>query len=435
LADTQDAGGQINTVRQMNLAMVDEMRPIDGVHIFDIDHLFAQLGLRDCYDERGGRNGDAPLSQAALRVLADAQARHIRALKGPVAKVVVVDCDNTLWGGVIGEDGMAGIALGETGEGRKFRDFQQNLLDLRRRGAVLALCTKNEEADVLEVFRNHPESVLQESDFAARRINWDDKAENIASIAKELGLGLEHMVFIDDNPVECEWVKVRLPAVRVIQWPGDLGDGSFEDLALFDSLVVTDEDRARTEMYQAESMRRTARDEVANLDDYLRSLNMEVSVGLARPEHLARLAQLTQRTNQFNLTTRRYDVGAMQEMLDDPRTRVVWLSLRDRFGTNGVVGCGIVRRAGDAAVIDTFLLSCRVLGRQVESVLVNQLAQHARSMGATVLAGEYIPSQRNAQVGDLYERLGFQDLRWDLTTGDPLVPDWFAVLEDNEAGA
>jgi len=440
LADAQDPDGQFNMVRRANIRLAEQIDDLEGAHLLDLDQVFGQLGLAQCYDERGHRNGDAPLSQAALRALADSQARHIRALRGPVAKCLVLDCDNTLWGGVVGEDGIAGLALGETGDGRRYRDFQQSILNLRRRGVVLAICSKNEEADVLDVLRKHPDCLLGEDDFAAKRINWDDKASNIASIAAELDLGLQHFVFIDDNPVECEWVKGQLPEVRVLQFPGDLDahGGEIDNLGLFDSLVVTEEDRSRTQMYRAEAQRRTARAEVADVDDYLRSLKMEAIVGSAQPEHLARLAQLTQRTNQFNLTTRRYDVSSLGELVEAGDTAaVLWLELRDRFGSAGVVGCGIVRAAGEVATIDTFLMSCRVLGRHVESVMANQLARAARDMGATVLIGEFRPSERNAQVADLYTRLGFEgpevgaegsSWRWDLAGGDPPVPDWFEII-------
>jgi FkbH-like protein len=446
LADSQDSRGQVNLVRRMNLDLAERIHEVEGAHVFDVDHLFAQIGLRQCYDERGDRVSDAPLSQTALRAVADAYVRHLQALNGPRAKCLVVDCDNTLWGGVVGEDGIAGIVLGETGAGRRFKDFQQSLRDLRRRGAILAICSKNEEADVLDVLRNHPDCVLGEDDFAARRINWESKPDNILSIAGELGLGLEHIVFIDDNPAECEWVKTSLPDVQVIQWPADPAGyrGVLDKLTVFDSLVVTLEDRTRTEMYQAEAKRRAALTGTASVEDYLRSLKMVATVGLARPEHLPRLAQLTQRTNQFNLTTRRYDVPALEQVLRDADARVVWLELRDRFGASGMVGGAIVRLDGDSGFIDTFLLSCRILGRRVEAVLANRLARLARDMGASVLVGEYIPSARNAQVADLYGRLGFEGpdtgpegqlWRLAVATGEPSVPDWFEVVDVDGLGA
>jgi FkbH-like protein len=443
LADSQRVDGQLNLVRRMNVGLAESVAAMDGVHMLDVDHVFARAGLGHCYDKRGDRASDAPLSLAALRVLADAQVRHIKALRGADIKCVVVDCDNTLWGGLVGEDGVAGLSLGETGLGRRYLDLQQSLSNLRRRGVLLAIASKNERADVIEVLSKHPDCVLSESDFVAMRINWDDKAENVASIARELNLGLEHILFIDDNPVECDWVKARLPAVEVIQWPGahDGGD-DLGDLPLFDSLVVTDEDRVRTELYKSESKRREAREAVTSNDDYLRTLEMVATIGLADAAHLPRLAQLTQRTNQFNLTTRRYDLPVLTEILETSDAGMVWLDLRDRFGSYGVVGCGIVRRRDERAFIDTLLLSCRVIGRGAESVIVNRLARIASEMSAAVLIGEYIPSERNAQVADLYPRLGFegpeitaegQAWSWSLDKGSPSYPDWFSISEQDMA--
>ncbi len=356
-----------------------------------------------------------------------------------MAKCVIVDCDNTLWGGVVGEDGVAGLVLGESGPGRRHLELQRSLVNLRRRGVVLAVCSKNDESDVLSVFRTHPDSALDEDDFAAMRINWDDKADNIEAIVRELNLGLEHVVFIDDNPVECEWVKARLPAVHVINWPADVGEGgTLEDLGLFDSLLLTDEDRTRTDLYKADRQRRAAMTEVPSVEDYLRSLRMAAYVGPADSAHLPRLTQLIQRTNQFNLTTRRHDLAALDDMVRRPDASVLWLELRDRFGPSGVVGCGIIRCGGDDAVIDTLLLSCRVIGRGAEAVILNRLGARARELGATTLTGEYIATDRNAQVADLYSRLGFAGpeessgrllWRWPLADGSPPAPDWIEIVD------
>jgi FkbH-like protein len=437
LGDPQDPGGQLNTVRRMNLDLAEAVSELDGVHVLDADHTLAQVGLRQSTDARGARMSDAPFSVPALRALAEMQVRHLLAVRGPSVKCVVLDCDNTLWGGVVGEDGISRIALGSTGAGRRHRDLQQQLLDLRRRGVLLAIASKNEPEDVLEVLRTHPDCLLRETDFAAMRIDWEDKAENIASIAAELNLGIEHLVFIDDNPVECEWVKRRLPETRVVQWPGDLGAaGSLDDLAIFDSLLITDEDRARTAMYRAEGRRRAARQEATSAEDYLRSLEIVATVGRTGPQHAGRVAQLTQRTNQFNLTTRRYDVAELELLLARPECEVLWLDLKDRFGTSGIVGCGILRASERTAVIDTLLVSCRVIGRGGEALLVHALGKLARRMGARALSGEFIPSKRNAQVRDFYGRLGFAGperadgmytWRWEFSQGSPGFPDWLQV--------
>jgi FkbH-like protein len=250
------------------------------------------------------------------------------------------------------------------------------------------------------------------------------------------------MVFIDDDAVQCGLAKSQLPALRVLQWPHAFnGIRSLDDLLLFDSLVSTNEDRSRTEMYQAERRRRAARADGDSPEQYIASLGLDVNVGDARAVDLSRIAQLSQRTNQFNLTTRRYDVSGLESLVSDSNVRVMWIEARDRFGDYGVVGCGIVRREQDEAVIDTFLLSCRVLGRQLERVVANRLAARARVLGAATLIGDYIPSGRNAQVADLYTRLDFEGpkenggtkrWRWTLAKGDPTVPEWMKMSDSAE---
>ena len=349
LADSQDPWGQLSIVRRLNLELVELVSNLDGAHLLDVDHIFSRLGHENCRDERGARISDSPLSHAALRLLAAAEVRHLRAISGPAIKCLVVDCDNTLWGGVVGEDGIEGLILGPTGAGRRHYDLQRRLLDLRRRGLVLAISSKNEEEDVLAVLRTHPDCLLSETDFAAMRVSWDEKASAIEAIAEELNLGLAHIAFIDDNPVECDWVRARLPEVKVLRWPDDCESGVLDDLGLFDSLDLSAEDRSRTEMYRAEASRRARRQQVSSIEDYLRSLQMVATVGVARAEHLPRLSQLTAKTNQFNLTTRRHDLATLKSFSADPQARLIWLELSDRFGSSGVVGCGALLVNGEQA--------------------------------------------------------------------------------------
>jgi FkbH-like protein len=442
LLDAQRTVGQMNLIRRMNVDLTAEIAGIEGAFVVDLDQVIARLGLDRCYDRRSGRMSDAPYSQEAWRAIADADLRHLRAVAGARVKCLVVDCDNTLWGGVVGEDGTGGIALGDTGPGRVHRDFQQRLLDLKRRGILLAITSKNEEEDVMEVLRHHPDCLLQVEDFAAIRVNWDGKASNIKSIARELHLALEHLAFIDDDEFECGDVAAQLPDVQVLRWPVDVdGTQDLDGPALFDTLAVTDEDRARTEMYRADSERRRVQESVSSPEEYLHSLRLRAAVGRAYPPQLGRLAQLTQRTNQFNLTSRRYEVAQLERMSTDPLVAMLWLQLEDRFGSHGLVGCGILRRVGTEAVIDDFLLSCRVLGRRAEGVLLNRLSRAARAMGATVLVGEYRPTARNRQVADLYSRMGFVGRKeidggvrwsWPLAGGDPGTPEWIEVVDIEE---
>lgn len=443
IGDAQHADGQVNLVRAMNQSLARLVERTDHCYIVDIEHALADLGLRNCFDRRGDRISGAPLTVDAYRALGEVQARHIRALSGPAYKCLVMDCDNTLWGGVVGEDGLAGISLSGSGPGARFQELHRQLLNLKQRGIVLAVCSRNEERDVREVFAKHPDSLLREDDFASVRVDWGDKVEHLVSIADELGFGLRHLVFIDDDPVQCDAVRVRLPEVRVLLYPNDLPpSGRIDDLELFDTLVVTDEDRNRTGMYQAEKRREQSEHEIPDAGSYLRSLGLVATVGRARPEHLARLAQLTQRTNQFNLTVRRYQVGELAGMIDDDATRVLWLQMEDRFGTYGMVGCAILRLDGSRAWVDNLLLSCRVLGRDAEAVLVRRAVAEAVAAGADVVVGEYRPADRNGQVADLYARLGFSGptqhdsgtrWEWQVSRGLPTVPDWIRVTESQEA--
>ena len=440
LADSQDPRGQANLVRRMNVSLAEALVSVDGAYVLDIDGIFSSLGRHNCYDAGGERLSSAPYSRAGLSELADAYVRHLRALRGPEVKCIVVDCDQTLWGGIVGEDGSEGLSMGSDPRGRTYREFQGQLLTLRNRGLILAICSKNNAADVLDVLRTHPDCLVREGDFAAMRINWDEKDANIVSIAKELNLDPAQMLFVDDNPVECDRVQSSLPATRVLQWTPD-GDfvRRFAQQPIFDSLVVTDEDRQRTELYRNEAQRRAAREESISAGDYLRSLKMVATVGRPSADHVGRLAQLTQRTNQFNLTTRRYDAAALHQLARDPDVVMVYLELSDRFGPSGIVGCGIVRRRDESAAIDTLLVSCRVIGRGVEAIMVNRMALLAREMGAAELIGEYIPTQKNAQVAGLYEQLGFapcstgepgQYWRWALGGGLPSFQDWFEVRDE-----
>ena len=437
LADMQDPGGQLATVRRINARLTELALVTAGAYVLDLDHLFARAGTERCWEERGARAAEVPFSPAGLRLLAEAQVRIVRALAGPAVRCIVVDCDNTLWGGVVGEDGAAGLVLGVSGPGRLHHDLQRRLLDLRRRGLVLAIATKNEPDDVTAVLREHPDMVLREADFAVIRAGWEEKASAVAEIAGELGLGLGHMAFLDDDPAECEWVRSRLPEVRVIRWPDDLGAGTLDDLGLFDTLAVTEEDRRRTELYRTEQARGAARVEAGTVEDHLRSLEMVATVGLARPAQLPRIAQLIAKTNQFNLTVRRHEHRRLEALASDPhRARVVSLSLSDRFGSSGLVGCGIVvLREPGVAELDTLLQSCRVIGRGAEQILAARLLHEARDLGALTLRAEYVPAPRNAQVADLLGRLGFARVdgnRYtiDLRSAGIAVPDWFTVVRD-----
>jgi FkbH-like protein len=368
-----------------------------------------QVGAANFYDWRYWRMARAPLSRPAMAALSADVARHVRRIAGRARKCLVLDCDNVLWGGIVGEDGIDGIQIGTEPGGKSFVEFQKTALALHERGVLLAICSKNNEEDVLEVFRSRPEMILQERHFSVMRINWHDKPQNLREIAAALNIGVDSLVLADDSEFEIEMVRAALPHVETLFLPATEHERNHRRLAScgwFDAPVVTDEDRRRGAMYLAENTRAALRAGVADLTDYLSSLEMKAVVGTVGDYDLDRVTQLCQKTNQFNLTTRRYSRDELAARTRDGHV-LLQLRLTDRFGDYGLVGFSMMAIAGDEATIDTFLMSCRALGRGVESVLLDGCVRAARAAGARTIVGCYVPSAKNSQVADFYERHGF----------------------------
>ena len=415
-----------------------------GVAVVDAAGLAATMGFERWRDSRMWYLARLRHSRQALEALAERYAATIGAHLGRIRKCIALDLDNTLWGGIIGEDGFEGIKLGEESIGLAFAEFQQELLNLYRKGVLLALCSKNNPQDALQVIRERPGMRLREEHFAAVRINWEDKASNLRALAGELNIGLDSFVFIDDNPVERTWVRQSAPEVLVPEWPADPVEYKSSLLGLsaehFLKLRITAEDRKRGEIYQAQAARRKLEGSGSSLEEFYRALEMRARIGRANAFTIPRIAQLTQKTNQFNLTTRRYTEAEIRAASADEYTEVFWLELTDRFGPSGIVGVLILKEdAGAVWNVDTFLLSCRVMGRTVENAF---LAVAAREVGASRLRGEYLPTAKNAPVKDLYQRLGFErihgpddDRLWmlDDAVARLEVPPWFEVTVEREA--
>ena len=317
-------------------------------------------------------------------------------------KCLILDLDNTLWGGILGEDGVDGILLSGSYPGKAFHLWQEGLKELQKSGVMLAICSKNNISDVEEVWTNRDDMLLQKSDFVAMRINWQDKATNIRELSDELNIGLDSMVFVDDNPTERELIKQQLPEIAVPDFPSQPYGlmGLYKDLITnyFGVYRITQEDRAKTEQYKANTLRRQQQTAFTNMEDYLQSLEMKLRIEKVSDATLQRVAQLTQKTNQFNLTTRRYTEADIRQMLEEGAD--VWtLTVADKFGDYGLTGVLIIKNNN----IDTFLLSCRVLGKGVENAfLLSVLKQYNGEIRA-----EYSPTLKNTQVADLYDRLGF----------------------------
>jgi len=408
-ADGSDASFQ---VAELNRFIIDFVRKHPARFcLTDWNRYVALLGADAAFDHRTRYLWRAPFRKGFLNLYAADLARVVRALKGKAKKCLILDCDNTLWGGVVGEQGVDGIKLDRNDyPGKAFYDFQTSVLHLAERGVLIVLCTKNNEEDVFEVLDNHPCCLLKRSHLSGWRINWQDKATNIIELTEELNLGLDAFVFVDDNPAECELIRRMLPDVTVLQVPERLYD--LPALAIkdgwFDRLQLTGEDAKRAKLYQAESRRKSARRAFSNIDEYLASLEIVAFVHRAHREEIARVAQLTQKTNQFNLTTRRYSERDLQDLVASEDAAVFALSAQDRFGDIGLVGVLSLRREGTTGRVDSFLMSCRALGRGLErAMLAHCLATMASDWDIDEWHAEYIPTRKNMQVADFWPKSGF----------------------------
>ena len=382
--------------------------------LLDLDEVMRQMGRESFFDRRYWYSARFPFSPLAAMELARRIAAIGVLLKTPRAKVLVLDADNTLWGGVVGEDGIEGIALGPEYPGNAYLDFQRRILDFQHRGLILALCSKNNAADVDQVLSEHPHQILRDGHFAARRVNWLPKTENLISLAEELNLGLESFVFVDDSAHECAAVRHALPQVETIQVPSRPVDvpTCLDRVARLEVLSLTDEDRTKTEMYAQERRRRELSDHVGHagggLSDYLSRLMMKMRVNVDPLGHLSRLSQLTKKTNQFNLTTRRYDEQQMRNFIEDDHWLVLDFSLADVFGDSGIVGLAIWRiDTPERAELDSFLMSCRVIGRQAESAFLHVSMKLLAERGIVNLVADYLPTPKNELVRNFLAEQGF----------------------------
>ena len=438
IVDATAGAGQRRAIHAANELMAAAAASHRGVYLLDYDALVARHGRLAWADPHKDLAMRVPLRPDAYAALADEYLRFLYPLAGKTCKVLAVDLDNTLWGGIIGEDGPTGIRIGVDYPGSAYLALQRQLKALRRRGVLLAICSKNNVADAMAVLRDHPEMLLRPDDFSAIRMNWDDKAANLEAIAAELNVGIESIAFLDDNPAERDWVRSQLPAVYVIDVgddPVQFGD-AISRAPVFERLELSQEDRVRGQQYRNQRDRATAAAASATVDEFLRSLEMKATIDDVRPATLARVAQLTQKTNQFNVTTRRYTEEEINRFAGEPGRFVRTIRVVDRYGDNGLVGVLMAKLDGERCEIDTMLLSCRVIGRDVETTLLADAAALARARGARVLSGHFSPTAKNAPASDVYARHAFEKRAetdtgswWelDLTRQSVTPPAWIEV--------
>lgn len=427
-------------LRELNARLADGLRALPRAYYLDLPDLLTRR-------KNGAGGVDNPkmrhlaamrLSEHVLGDVAAAYAQYVAPLKGRTRKCIVLDLDNTLWGGIVGEDGPHGIRLGLTSPGSEYREFQQYLLGLTRRGFLLAISSKNNEADALEVIRSHEAMVLRESAFSAMRINWESKADNILAIADELSIGLDSLVFVDDNEKERALMRHAHPDVLTPEMPRDPARyrETLESMPELQVLSVTDEDRSRTRQYVERRQRETLRVTAQTHAEYLESLQIEAEIGLVSERTMTRVHQLFQRTNQFNLTGVRYEPGTLAARASAPEWRVYTTSVKDKFGDHGLVASAVVQAADEEWTIENLVMSCRVIGYGVEDALLAQIALDAVAAGARRLAGDFIPSKKNAPARDFYSRCSFtndgaisekEHWRREIDSTDTMMPVWIAA--------
>lgn len=396
-----------------------------SVVVLDLDPWLA-TGI-PARDARLSVYAKAHLSPALLHAYAREVAHLARARAGMSRKVLALDLDETVWGGVLGEVGPDGVEVADSHRGEAFRQFQRVVKQLGSQGVLVTAVSKNDAEPVRAALREHPRMTLREDDFVRIVANWRPKHENLLELAADLNLGVDSFVFVDDSPFERGLVRRELPQVAVVAVDGEpaghvdrlLADG------WFDALTLTDEDRARSQLYRQELERKDFLHSFDSLQDYLAELGVRVHLSAATEADVPRISQITLRTNQFNLTTRRLQPADVAALLDDPAATVLAVRSGDRFGDNGLVGAVFLRRVDDVVTIENFLLSCRVFSRGVETATLAEVLRHARETGASAVIGEYLPSPKNAKVADFYPRNGFTGIddsrfRHDLT--DPLLP-------------
>lgn len=438
--DAAHPAGRANLIRRANAALAEAAQLHDNIQLIDADNALSQIAPDQRIDRRMWFYGRMAHSDAAIRALASAYATAWAGRTAKPVKVIALDFDNTLWGGVFGDDGIDKLACGDDAPGNAFKAFQAECLRLKAQGNLLVGVSKN-NADAIDVFEKHPGMLLKASDFAATAIDWQPKPDNIRRLAADLNLGVDSFLFIDDSPHERQAMRRMCPDVRVPEMPADpaLRPSWLRTLTATWPLRLTSEDAERSQMYAAERQARTLKDSAASYDDYLRELEQKLVVAPLNSTTLPRIAQLHERTNQFNLTTRRFTQTELSAFMADPEHAVVLTgTASDRFGNHGIVIAAVTRVDGATAQIDSLLMSCRVIARQVETAFLGALLEHLKERGIATVIGRFMPTAKNGMVKDFFSAHGFQPAAGDGQTSttwtwqmgqDPLPASAFVAVE------
>ena len=407
-------GAEIRTEEKLENYLIERVQELHGnganIYVLPVKDAITDIGRNNFYSSKMWYVGSMPYSMKALSALNDLILRYIGITKGVNKKCIAVDLDNTLWGGVIGEDGVEGIQLSNHKEGQRYYDTQKILKKMKNQGVMLAILSKNNVEDVEPVYK-HPDMVLQHEDFVAEVINWNPKSANIRKLAKDLNIGLDSFVFLDDNPAEREQMKAECPEVAVIEFPKDSSqlpdtlEKAYNEYFL--SLEVTGEDAKKTAMYRAETQRKAEMSSATSVEDFLKKLEMVMDIHFMKVEEEKRVTQLTNKTNQFNVTTKRYSEEEIHSLASSDGSDIITVHMSDKYGDQGLVAVVILKYEGDEAEIDTFLMSCRVMGRNTEIEIISQVKELLVRRGVKEVRATYLKTAKNAPVIELFEKLGF----------------------------
>ncbi len=408
----EDGDYSIDTaVNEYNAGLVELASARSSVKILDVARFLDRFPAETRTDWKYYYMSQMQINPALSGEFRDWLESSLRAIEAKRRKCLVLDLDNTLWGGVLGEDGKDGIKLSNSYPGSCFLDFQKLIREAARQGVILAVCSKNNESEVWDCFETHPDMVLGKSDFSSHRINWTDKATNIRDIADELNIGTDSLVLIDDSPQERALVSMSMPEVAVPEFPGKPYKLREFFLSVFDEhfriYQLTDEDRNKTGQYKQHAKRVNSGKNFSNLDDFIRTLDIQILLSSANSFNIPRIAQMTQKTNQFNLTTKRYTEVDVRKFVESGAW-VVCATVKDKFGDSGITAVAIVEIQGDQATFDSFLLSCRILGRKIEFAIAKRILNELHDRGCRTIQARYIPTAKNSQTESFFENLGFQ---------------------------
>ena len=400
-----------NFINCLNDLVSKEINKFNSTYILDINNLIAKIGATNFYDNRQWYKSSLPYTLDGIAQIAMEAFKFVRSFLGCRKKCLVLDCDNTLWGGIVGEVGLSGIKVGGLYPGNSYKDFQKYLKSLSDNGLILAIASKNNEEDVLEVFERHPEMILKKEHFSSLEINWNSKAISIINISKQLNIGLDSIVFADDSSYEIDLVSQEIPEVTCIKLDHKNPSHYIEkidSMSLFENHKISFEDKNRRRMYSQDQKRLLEKKEIGNIDDYIKYLKINLTFGKATEVSIDRLAQLHEKTNQFNLTTKRFSSADLKKFTKENEYDVFSISANDRHGDLGIVGSSLVSYNYDKAKIETFLISCRALGRGIENIFLREILLTMKKNGISFVIGEYIPSNKNQQTKSFYLDNGFE---------------------------